>query len=106
MLFATRLSFGWPLLAEAGSTRAVLAPFRNQPEMSARSVTFRLWPSCTVTGGARLGSLLWVEAGLKVEAPRVAAWVVVPRTRIQMVAHPGVAAMDPRASLELGLWDS
>src|SRR2546422_7713977 len=63
MLFDTMLSFGPPLFAEAGSTSAVFVSFRYQPEMSTRSVTFRLWPSCTVTGGARLHSLLLSTSG-------------------------------------------
>src|SRR5213594_922261 len=68
MLFATTLSFGWPLLADAGSTRAVFAPFRNHPEMSARSVTFRLWPSGTVTGGTRTDSSLWLTSEVNAKA--------------------------------------
>src|SRR3989442_1329669 len=106
MLFATTLSFGWPLLADAGSTRAVFAPFRNHPEMSARSVTFRLWPSCTVTGGTRTDSSLWLTSEVNVKALRVPAWLYVPVTRIEMFAKSGFAAMNAASSLELGLWIS
>src|SRR3989442_12804539 len=68
MLFDTMLSFGPPLFAEAGSTSAVFVSFRYQPEMSTRSVTFRLWPSCTVTGGARRHPPAWAAAGGEGEA--------------------------------------
>src|SRR2546429_9877698 len=80
MLFDAMLSFGPPLFAEAGSTSAVFVSFRYQPEMSTRSVTFRLWPSCTVTGGARPPPSLLVTAGGEGEMRRGRPRAYVPGT--------------------------
>src|SRR3989442_1345926 len=109
MLFATTLSFGPPLFADAGSTSAVFVAFRYQVEMSTRSVTLSVCPSWSVIGGTRLAFWLWSTSDVKVKSLRVPApvpvpWTKVPITRIEMVAKSGLAAMKAASSLELGLW--
>src|SRR5438874_2875589 len=104
MLFATILSFGWPLLAVAGLTSAVFAPFRNHVEMSTRNVTFNVPPSCTLTAGTRVDSWLWSTSDTNVKSLRLPAWLYVPVTRMEIVAKSGCAAMNAASSLEPGLW--
>src|SRR2546425_12520606 len=109
MLFATTLSFGPPLFADAGSTSAVFVAFRYQVEMSTRSVTLSVCPSCSVIGGTRLAFWLLATAAGKVKSLRVPApvpvpWAKGPITRVEMGAESGGAAMKAAAPLELGVW--
>src|SRR5216110_2762022 len=96
MLFATTLSFAPPLFADAGSTSAVLAPFRYQPERSTRSVTFRLCPAWIVAGegsvasSLELGLWIWNSSAVKVPGGAATdtccAMVVLPSGSVTSVA--------------------
>src|SRR2546428_13972035 len=86
MLFATTLSFGPPLFADAGSTSAVFVAFRYQVEMSTRSVTLSVCPSCSVIGGGRVAFRLSSPSRREVEgaggaAPGAARWAQGSRPR-------------------------
>src|SRR2546428_3503715 len=107
MLFATTLSFGPPLFADAGSTSAVFVAFRYQVEMSTRSVTLSVCPSCSVIGGTRLA--FWLSSTSPVEgkwlrrpAPGPAPGTEGPITRVGVGAEAGVAARKAAASLVPG----